>query len=75
MRYLSEGMIHSVDSPQELVRELHKVSHAPAADDLTWMLETADRTELQSGHKVRTNTPENFIADLLKFGLIERLEK
>ena len=75
MRYLSEGVIHSANSPRELVHKLHEVSHAPSPDDRTWMMEVADRTEIQTGHKLRSDNPEHFIADLLRFGMIERLEQ
>ena len=75
MRYLSEGIIHQADSPRELVKKLHSVSHAPAADDRTWMMEVADRMEVQSGNKLRSDTPEHFVADLVGFGLVEKLEE
>jgi hypothetical protein len=75
MRYLSEGVIHTAASPRELVHKLHKASHAPSADDRTWMMEVSDRTEIQSGNKLRSDTPDHFVADLLRFGMIERLEQ
>lgn len=58
-------------SPEDLVKKLHRASHAPTADDATWMHQVSDRTMTQSGDKLRYDTAENFVADLMKFGFVE----
>lgn len=57
----------------ELVSHLHKASQAKAADDLTWMAETAQRIQLMSGDVIRHDIPENFIADLQTTNHIHRM--
>lgn len=61
-------------TPEELVRKMHKVSHMPADDDETWMMEVADRVMVQSGNTIRTDTAKNFVTDLIKSKIIERVE-
>lgn len=58
-------------TPEELVRELHKMSHTPCATDAQWMIETAKRSFEQTGMTVRgENGAATFVEDLITAGLL-----
>ena len=57
---------------EEIIRNLHKESRAQCKDDETWMAETADRCRLQDGGKIRHDTPEHFVDDLIDHDLLQR---
>jgi hypothetical protein len=69
--YLVDGVLLEATSYKALVAMMHKQSHAPANDDVTWMLQVRDRTEVQSGAEIRVDTYSNFVHDLAKAGLIK----
>ncbi len=66
-----DGAVFCAVSAADLVRQLHEISMAPAEDDETWMAQTAARTQEQTGRPVRHDNAEEFVADLLKLGLIK----
>jgi hypothetical protein len=65
-----DGRVHTGKTEADLVSRLHASSRAPEASDKDFMREVAARARLQTGKRIRHNTPENFIADLAKAGLI-----
>jgi hypothetical protein len=60
-----DGEMLQATDPADLVRQLHEGSRAPAPSDAEFMQEYAERTKLITGHEIRHDTPEHFIADLL----------
>jgi glyoxylate carboligase len=58
------------DTPEQLVRYMHGVSRTQAADDVAYMMDVADRTILQSGGKIRSDTAAHFVDDLVEAGMI-----
>lgn len=66
----NDGQEIIATTPKEIVAELHADSRAPAKNDRAFMQETADRIMAQFELRVRADRPENFIADLLKIGLL-----
>jgi hypothetical protein len=62
-------------SPKDIVIQMHDSSMAPATSDKAWMQQTAERAKMQTGGAlVRTDTPDNFIADLIKNGMLKEVE-
>lgn len=61
----------TVKTAAELVSIMHANSRTPAADDKAYMMDVSDRTVLQSGDKIRFGSPEEFINDLIKHGLLK----
>jgi adenine deaminase len=57
-------------TPEGIVAELHKMSHAPCATDREFMRETAGRARLQTGYRVRYGSAANFVDDLVSCGLL-----
>lgn len=62
----------SASTPEDLVAQMHKTSHTPEPDDQAFMIQVANRTKLQNGKDVRTDTPTNFVDDLIVAGMIEK---
>jgi hypothetical protein len=58
-------------TPAELVARLNKDSRAHAKTCAAYMEQAADRATMTTGIDVRYDTPENFIADLAKSGLVD----
>ncbi len=54
-----------------IIRELHRGSRAPAADDQSWMREVAARIFLLSKQTIRVNTPEAFLDDIIELELLD----
>lgn len=65
--HLDEGL---AGTAEDIVRNLHKGSRAQCATDAEWMVETADRCRLQDGGKVRDDTAEHFVDDLISHNLL-----
>lgn len=57
----------------EIVRQLHKGSRAPAATDQEFMEDVARRASLMSSLTVRTDSPDNFITDLIEHNMLAAL--
>jgi hypothetical protein len=62
-------------TPAEIVAQLNNTSLAHADSHATYMNEAADRATMTTGIDVRYDTPENFLMDLEKAGLIEVLDE
>ena len=67
----SDGIELSGNTPAELVRELRLAAPCPQPSDLAFMRLAAARAQLDVGKRIRCDTAENFIADLLLVGLLE----
>jgi hypothetical protein len=65
-----DGRVYTGNTEADLVSRLHSSSYSPGVTDGDFMRETANRVRLQTGKRVRHNTPENFITDLVKAGVI-----
>ena len=57
----------------EAAEALRATSREPGRDLAEFMLGTARRAELQTGHHVRSAVAGDFLADIEAAGLIERL--
>ena len=68
---LDHGERVTVERAAELVSIMHAASRTPAADDVAYMMDVSDRTVLQSGDKIRTDSPEAFVNDLVRHGLVK----
>lgn len=55
---------------RDLLEQIHRVAIVKHADDHAFMLAMALRAELFTGHRYRTDTVENFVADLLATGML-----
>jgi len=68
---LNDGQMIIGKDAAELVRNLHEISLAPAEDDEAFMKQTAERTLLQTGQRIRFNEgPGVFVSDLISCGLM-----
>lgn len=61
-------------TPEEMMRQMHALSHLPTDDYAEWMKETAHRTWQQTGQLVRWDTADNFIADMITAGLLRTVD-
>jgi len=66
----NDGKKLTATDPAEIVSELHYWSFAQSRDDQTWMAEAAYRACLMTGRRVRCDSPEEFVEDLLKMGFL-----
>lgn len=57
-------------SPREIVHRLNTTSRSPAKSDRTYMKQVAQRMKLQVGRKIKCDNPKNFIAELIKTGML-----
>jgi hypothetical protein len=55
---------------EELITELRQTSYTPTTSNRQFMADLAHRTLLQNGRRIRTDNPDNFIADLIEAGLL-----
>ena len=58
-------------TPKQIVAQFNATSRAHAKTSVRWMEEAADRATMTTGTDVRYDTPEHFLNDLAKAGLIE----
>ena len=65
-----EGEVLRGGTPEELVRELHKMSRSPCATDAEFMRQMAARAALQTGKRISCANAEEFIGCLLAVGLL-----
>lgn len=75
MRYTVGSDKITAQSAQDLVRQMHTLSHTQAESDALWMRDVAQRMLVQSGTAVRTGTAEDFVADLVKAGVVQEGEQ
>lgn len=57
----------------DLVAAMRAASFSGAADDTTWMAESAARVKFTSGRDVRSDSADHFVADLIAAGLVEEI--
>jgi len=69
--FIVDGSKVTVNNAGELVDYMHSTSLTQAADDKAYMLDVADRTRLQSGIELRTDSAEAFVNDLVKFKMVQ----
>jgi hypothetical protein len=72
MKYLYNDATFEAEDATNLVRQLHEVSTIQAEDDATWMKDTSEALS-PMGMSIRWDTPELFVQDLEKHGLIKRV--
>jgi len=53
------------DSATQFVQLMHKEAHMPQPTDAIFMVEVARWSLLQDGSVIRSDTAENFLADLI----------
>ena len=71
MRIISNDHIYE-GTPKEIVAQLNESSLAAHADsNKLYMNESADRATMITGQDVRFDSPEHYLMDLAKAGLIE----
>lgn len=59
-------------TPQEFVQELHEGSRFDfGGTDTEYMERFAIRLEQLEGYRIRTDTPETFLGDLIEHGFVE----
>lgn len=56
--------------PRELVTELRRISVTQTHTNAEFMAQSAARALAQTGQRVRCDTADNFVADLLEVGLL-----
>ena len=57
-------------TPTEFLQKMHKAAHVPAPSDQEFMADVARRCKLQTGDTISSDTPENFLADLIAAKLV-----
>ena len=62
------------ETARDAVIALRATSRTPGRDIAHFMAAAAAGTRLQTGRSIRTTTPEVFLADLERVGLIERID-
>jgi hypothetical protein len=65
-----DGLALRGRTPEEIIEELRATSRSPGRTTAQFMDEMASRTLLLTGHRVRTRTAEDFIADLVAAGML-----
>jgi hypothetical protein len=65
-----DGIELSGNSPEEIVSDLRRRSFEQAGDNRAFMHETQGRVTLQIGKRIRCDTAEHFVDDLIKVGLL-----
>ena len=71
----NDGALIKAQDAADFVRQLNEISHMPMSTSAEFMQEVAERTMTQSagGGKIRCNSPEAFLNDLLKLGLVQQV--
>lgn len=73
MKYQYEGTVYEATNATELVHQLHEASRIQASDDVTWMKDASEALS-PMGMKIRWETPELFVQDLEKHGILKKQE-
>ena len=71
----NDGQLIKATEPELIVDELNASSWASCATRRQFMEEVASRALLQTGKRVRTRTPAQFIEDLIAAGLLKEEEE
>jgi hypothetical protein len=76
MRYLNrdDGTTFEGETARDTVLALRATSRTPGRDIAHFMAAAAAGTRLQTGRHIRTTTPDVFLADLERVGVIERID-
>jgi hypothetical protein len=56
----------------EVVRDMHQQSFSAAKDDTLFMQQSAARASAMIGRPIRSNTADNYLADLVEAGLLSK---
>lgn len=76
MRYVdSDDAIFSAEDADGIVTLMRMDSMMPSTSNSEWMREAADRALIMTGGAVRSSSPEDFLTDLERVGLIKRVEE
>ena len=75
MMFTFDGATVEADTPEDLVRAMHALSYARAANDAAWMETTAKSTWQVTGHTIRWGTAADFVADMMAAGLVAEGKK
>jgi hypothetical protein len=74
MKYQTEdGIVLKANNAEELVRQLHETSWAPAESDEAWMEEVAKRTWQSRGKTLRWGTAAEFVEDMVAAGMLKEM--
>lgn len=57
-------------TPEEILRELHKMSRSPCATDAEFMHQMAGRVALATGKKVSARSAEEFVQSMVAVGAL-----
>jgi hypothetical protein len=75
MRYLNrDGTTFAGETARDAVAALRATSRTPGRDLTHFMAAAAAGARMRTGRHVRATTPEVFLADLERVGLIERID-
>lgn len=74
VKYRHSDVTIEAATAAEVVDHMRRGAHDPGATELEYMRAAAERAEAQSGKVIRTDTHENFVADLVGAGLLEEVE-
>lgn len=74
MKYMHSNHVLEADTAAGIVEEMRRGSFGAERTLDDYMLATAARAEAQTGKKVRTTSPEDFVADLVSVGLLEEVQ-
>ena len=75
MRYLTrDGLTFEGETARDAVAALRATSRTPGRDIAHFMAAAAAGTRVQTGRHIRTTTPDVFLADLERVGVIERID-
>ena len=66
----NDGIVLTGLTPEEIVRELHKMSRSPCATDAEFMHQMAGRVALTSGKKVSARNAEEFVRSCVAAGAL-----
>lgn len=66
----NDGIELRGQTPEELLRELHKTSRAPCATDAEFMHQMAGRAALQTGKRISARSVDEFIRSLVAAGIL-----
>ena len=71
----NDGTVIRAKDAADFVRQLHETSMTPAPTDTEFMAEVAERTMTLTvgASKIRWDSPEAFLTDLLKLGLVQQI--
>jgi hypothetical protein len=73
--YLNDGGVIRAESPRQFVTELRTGSRFDSnCSDEEYMRNFADRYKIYSSVELNCSSPEEFIADLITSGYVERIE-